>query len=251
MKVTPQDLFEAGVHCGHQLKRWNPKSKVFVYKNINGVSVIDLEKTYECLKVAYEFIEKTVASGKDILLVGTKKQAQELVRETALSTQMPFASSRWLGGCLTNYGTIKKSLDKYRKYLAMDSDGSMAKLANKKEESVIRREMARMNRNFEGILNMQGMPAALFVVDVNNESIAVNEALRMGIPVIGIVDTNSDPSTIDYPIPGNDDSVKSIRIILEAIAEAIESGLSKRQSKKIVSTVKAKPVEEAPEPSLI
>lgn len=240
MNITPQDLLEAGVHLGHQLRRWNPKSKAFVYKNINGMSVIDLEKTCECLRKACEFIQSLVGSGKEILLVGTKKQAQEIVREAAVNTQMPFTASRWMGGCLTNFETIKKSLEKYKKYLAMDSDGSMAKLANKKEEAVIRREMSRMHRNFEGLLGMKGMPAALFVVDINHEVIAVKEAMKMGIPVIGIVDTNSDPTGIQYPIPGNDDAVKSIRILVQTITEAIQAGMEKREAIKANTQIKSK-----------
>jgi small subunit ribosomal protein S2 len=232
MNISLQDLLDAGVHFGHQLRRWNPRSKSVIYKNMNGISIIDLEVTYNCLKTASEYIENLVASGKEILLVGTKKQAQDIVRETAKSVNMPFCANRWLGGCLTNFSTIKNSLEKYKKYIAMDTDGSMSKLANKKEEAVIRREMSRMHRNFEGLLNAKDLPAALFVVDIHKEAIAVNEARRMGIPIIGIVDTNSDPSLVQYPIPGNDDAVKSLRILIQAVGEAIQNGLDKRQAQK-------------------
>ncbi len=232
MNTTPKDLLDAGVHFGHQLRRWNPKSKPYVYDNRNGISIIDLEKTHDLLGKAYTFAESTVASGKDILFIGTKKQAQEIVREVATACQMPFCVNRWMGGGLTNFTTIKTSLTKYRKFLKMDTDGELAKLPGK-EEAAIRRQMARMHRNFEGILQIEELPAALFVIDTKSEEIAVAEANRLGIPVIGLVDTNSDPTMIDHPIPGNDDAVKSIRIIVETLMEAIQNGLNQREAKKI------------------
>jgi small subunit ribosomal protein S2 len=234
MNITVKDLLDAGVHFGHQLRRYNPKSKKFVYDNRHGISIIDLEKTYSQLEIASKFIEDLVASGKDILLVGTKRQAQEIIREAANITSMPFAVNRWMGGTLTNFTTIKRSLEKYRKYLAMEADGSMDKLHNK-EASAIRREMSRMNRNFEGILHLDKTPAAMLVVDTKNEAIAIAEANRLGIPIIGIVDTNADPSLITYPIPGNDDSIKSVRILVETLVDAIQNGLSRRETKPAVS----------------
>jgi small subunit ribosomal protein S2 len=167
-----------------------------------------------------------------VLFIGTKKQAQEIMREAATSCQMPFCVNRWMGGGLTNFATIKSSLAKYRKFLKMDQDGELEKLPGK-EEAAIRRQMSRMNRNFEGMLEVNDLPAAVFVVDTKNEEIAVAEANRLGIPVIGLVDTNSDPTVLDYPIPGNDDAVKSIRIIVETILEAAQSGLSQREAKRI------------------
>ena len=232
MNTTPKDLLDAGVHFGHQLRRWNPKSKPYVYDNRNGISIIDLEKTHKLLEKAYAKIEEVVSSGKDVLFIGTKKQAQEIMREAATSCQMPFCVNRWMGGGLTNFTTIKSSLAKYRKFLKMDQDGELEKLPGK-EEAAIRRQMSRMNRNFEGMLEVDELPAAVFVVDTKNEEIAVSEANRLGIPVIGLVDTNSDPTVIDYPIPGNDDAVKSIRIIVETILEAAQSGLSQREAKKV------------------
>ena len=232
IETTPKDLLDAGVHFGHQLRRWNPKSKPYVFDNRNGISIIDLEKTHQLLEKAFVFVEKTIASGKDILFVGTKKQAQEIIREAAVACQMPFCVNRWMGGGLTNFTTIKTSLAKYRKFLKMDEDGELAKLPGK-EEAAIRRQMSRMNRNFEGMLDVSNLPAALFVVDTNNEAIAVTEARKLGIPVIGLVDTNSDPTLLDFPIPGNDDAVKSIRIIVQTITEAIQSGLSQRETKKM------------------
>ena len=232
MNTTPKDLLDAGVHFGHQLRRWNPKSKPYVYDNRNGISIIDLEKTHLLLEKAYAKIEEVISSGKDVLFIGTKKQAQEIMREAATSCQMPFCVNRWMGGGLTNFATIKSSLAKYRKFLKMDQDGELEKLPGK-EEAAIRRQMSRMNRNFEGMLEVNDLPAAVFVVDTKNEEIAVAEANRLGIPVIGLVDTNSDPTVLDYPIPGNDDAVKSIRIIVETILEAAQSGLSQREAKRV------------------
>ena len=232
MNTTPKDLLDAGVHFGHQLRRWNPKSKPYVYDNRNGISIIDLEQTHALLEKAYAKIEDVVASGKDVLFIGTKKQAQEIMREAATSCQMPFCVNRWMGGGLTNFTTIKSSLAKYRKFLKMDQEGELEKLPGK-EEAAIRRQMSRMNRNFEGMLELNELPAAVFIVDTKNEEIAVAEANRLGIPVIGLVDTNSDPTLLTYPIPGNDDAVKSIRIIVETILEAAQNGLAKREAKRV------------------
>lgn len=231
MNITPKDLLDAGVHFGHQLKRWNPKSKPFVYGNKNGISIIDLEKTHQLLGEACEFIENIVSSGKDIWFIGTKRQAQEIIREGASACKMPFCVNRWMGGGLTNFTTMKTSLIKYRKFLKMDETGELEKLPGK-EEAAIRRQMSRMNRNFEGILNIEELPAALFIIDVKNEEIAVAEANRLNIPIVGLVDTNSDPTPIQYPIPGNDDAVKSIRIIVQSIVDAIDSGVQKRELKQ-------------------
>ena len=231
MNIELTDLLEAGVHFGHQVKRWNPKSKSFVFDHRQGISIIDLSKSYDGLKKACDFLEEAVANGGEVLLVGTKRQAQEVVREAAADCGMPFCASRWLGGMLTNWQTISSSIAKYKKYQKMETDGSLAKLP-KKEGSAIRREMERMHRNFEGIVKMDKPPAAMIVVDVKYEDIAVAEARRCEIPVAALVDTNSDPTVVDYPIPSNDDAVKSIRIILEVLVEAIQSGLSQRQAKQ-------------------
>lgn len=228
MNLEIKDLLDAGVHFGHQLKRWNPRSKPFVYDHRHDISIIDLEKTYQQLEKSCAFLEGLVASGKDVLLVGTKKQSQEIIREAATSLNMPFCANRWMGGTLTNFVTIKKSLEKYRKFLKMEEKGELAKLSNKKELAAIRREMSRMYRNFEGLKDINDLPAVLFVVDIKHEQIAVNEAKRLGIPVVALVDTNSDPFLVDYPIPGNDDAVKAIRVIVETITEAIQNGLSQR-----------------------
>jgi small subunit ribosomal protein S2 len=231
MNITVKDLLDAGVHFGHQTRRWNPRSKPFIFDHRQGVSIIDLGKTYEALQKACDFVENLVADGRVVLLVGTKRQAQEIVREAAAATGMPYCVNRWLGGTLTNFTTIKKSVAKYKNYLQMETSGEMAKLP-KKEESAIKREMARMQRNFDGIMEMAELPAALFVVDINYEDIAVAEAKRCGIPCIALVDTNSDPTEVTQPIPGNDDAVKSIRIIVDTMVEAVQKGLAQRDSRR-------------------
>ncbi len=227
MNVSVKDLLDAGVHFGHQVRRWNPKSKPFVYDNRHGISIINLEKTYDLLEKAAQAIEEIVASGKQVLLVGTKRQAIEPIRELAAATNMPFCVNRWMGGTLTNYETVSNSIAKYKKYLRMEEDGSLDKMHGK-ESAAIKRQMTRMNRDFEGLLNLQGLPGALFVIDSFNEDIAVAEANRLKIPVIALVDSNSDPSVLSHPIPGNDDSTKSIRIIVDVVLDAIQSGASKR-----------------------
>jgi len=244
MNLTPKDLLDAGVHLGHQTKRWNPRSKPYVFGHRQGITIIDLEKTHAALEKVTAFIENLVASGDDVLLVGTKRQAQELIREAATATGMPYVTTRWMGGTLTNFETIKKSLAKFKKYQTMDANGELGKFSSK-EEAAIRREMARMTRNFDGIINITGLPGAVFVVDVSYEEIAVREAKRMNIASIGIVDTNSDPTLLTHPIPGNDDATKSIRIIIEAVVEAIQKGLEQRQVRHTTRTEKAAAESEA------
>jgi small subunit ribosomal protein S2 len=232
INVTLKDLLDAGVHFGHQTKRWNPRSKPFVFDHRQGISIIDLTKTHALLEKACTFLEDKVANGGNVLLVGTKRQAQEIIREAATTLTMPFCVDRWLGGTLTNYTTVKRSIAKYKKYQQMETSGEMAKLP-KKEESAIKREMSRMKRNFNGIADMGDLPSALFVIDVNHEEIAVAEAARCGIPCIALVDTNSDPTLVTYPIPGNDDAVKSIRIIVDCVVAAIQSGLAQRDTRRM------------------
>ncbi len=244
MNITVKDLLDAGVHFGHQTRRWNPKSKPFVYDHRSGVSIIDLEKTYAQLEKAVAFIEEVVADNKDIMFIGTKRQAQEILREAATTCGMPFCVNRWLGGTLTNFETILTSLKKYKKFLNMESSGELDKLYAK-EAAAIRREMSRMNRNFEGIKDISKLPGAVFIVDIKNEEIAVSECRKLGIPIVAMVDTNSDPSLVDYPIPANDDAVKSIRLITEIIVEAIQNGLSRRTAQpkhpQIIGKAEAQP----------
>lgn len=251
MNITVKDLLDAGVHFGHQTRRWNPKSKPYVYDHRQGISIINLEKTYALLEKAAAFVEEVAASGKDILFVGTKRQAQDILREAATAVNMPYCVSRWLGGALTNFQTVEKSLEKYKRYLAMESDGSLQKLPGK-EAASIRRQMARMNRNFEGLLELKKRPAALLVIDTKTEEIAVAEARRLKIPVIALVDTNSDPTLVDYPIPGNDDAAKAIRLVVEVLLEAIQNGVARRaepvtQQKDFVPFVRQEFTEAEPE----
>lgn len=228
MNITVKDLLDAGVHFGHQTRRWNPRSRPYIFDHRNGVSIIDLEKTHACLAAAAAFVEDIAAKGKEVLFVATKPQAQEVVRQAAKSTGMPFAVNRWLGGTLTNFATIKKSLESYRTYLRMEQDGSLAKM-HKKEGAAVRREMARMQRNFEGLLEYRDLPAAMIVIDTKLEEIAVNEANRLGIPVIGLCDSNSDPTRLQFPVPGNDDAAKSIRLVVEVLTQAVQNGVSRRK----------------------
>ena len=231
LAITPKDLLDAGVHFGHQTKRWNPRSKPYVFDHRQGITIIDLGKTHEQLAKSVALLEDTVAGGGQVLLVGTKKQARDIIREAASATNMPFCVDRWLGGTLTNFATVKKSIAKFKKYQGMETNGEMSKLSGK-EQAAIRREMVRMTKNFSGILEMNGLPAAIFLVDASHEAIAVAEAQRAGIPCVGLVDTNSDPTKLSHPIPGNDDAVKSIRIIVEAVIGAIQSGLAQRDSRR-------------------
>jgi small subunit ribosomal protein S2 len=231
MQVTPKDLLDAGVHFGHQTKRWNPRSKPYVFAHRQGISIIDLGKTHELLAKAYSFIEDKVAGGGNVLFVGTKPQARDIVREAATATNMPFCVDRWLGGTLTNFTTVKKSIAKFKKYQAMETNGEMDKLSGK-EAAAIKREMVRMTKNFAGILEMPELPTIMFVVDTAHEAIAVAEAERSGIPCVGLADTNSDPTKLSHPIPGNDDAVKSIRIVVETIVAAVQSGLGQRDSRR-------------------
>ena len=231
MNVSPKDLLDAGVHFGHQTKRWNPRSKPYVFDHRQGITIIDLGKTHDALTKAYNFIEDTVGNGGNLLFVGTKRQAQEIVREAATSTNMPYCVDRWLGGTLTNFSTVKKSIAKFKKYQQMETSGELAKYSSK-EAAAIKREMVRMQKNFAGIIDLNELPSAIFVIDASHEEIAVAEGARLNIPVIGLVDTNSDPTKLSHPIPGNDDAVKSIRIIVETIVAAVQSGLGQRESRR-------------------
>jgi small subunit ribosomal protein S2 len=224
ISVTPKDLLDAGVHFGHQTKRWNPRSKPYVFDHRQGVTIIDLAKTHANLEKACEYLTDTVAGGGNVLFVGTKRQAKEIVREAAASTNMPFVVDRWLGGTLTNYATVKKSIAKFKRYQAMETSGEMSKLP-RKEESAIKREMVRMQRNFNGIAEMGGLPTALVVIDINHEAIAV-----------ALADTNSDPSLVSHPIPGNDDAVKSVRIIVDTLVAAVQEALTQREERRTQRT---------------
>jgi small subunit ribosomal protein S2 len=233
ISITVKDLLDAGVHFGHQTKRWNPRSKPYVFDHRQGITIIDLGKTYGLLERACNFLTDTVANGGTVLLVGTKRQAQDIIREAASATNMPYCVDRWLGGTLTNFATVKRSIAKYKKYQAMETSGEMNKQYVAKEIAAIKREMVRMQKNFAGIVDMEQLPEAIFIVDISHEDIAAAEGARCNIPTVALVDTNSDPRVVKYPIPGNDDAVKSIRIIVDAVVEAIQAGLGQRDSRRI------------------
>lgn len=220
-----QELLDAGVHFGHQTKRWNPYMSKYIYGERKGIYVIDLGKSLVQLRIAQQFIYDTVVRGRQVLFVGTKKQAQDIVKETAEKFNQPYVIHRWLGGMLTNNQTIRHSVSRMRELQQMETEeGGLEQIGSKKEGARLRRELTKLERNLTGIADMERMPAALFIVDVVRESIAVQEARRLGIPVVAIVDTNADPRIIDYPIPGNDDSIRSIQFLVDVIGETIQHG---------------------------
>lgn len=216
-------LLEAGVHFGHQTQRWNPKMKKFIFGQRSGIYIIDLEKTAEYLNYAKDFVRDISAKGGKILFVGTKKQAQMIVEEEAKKSNMYYIKSRWLGGLLTNFQTVKKSIQRMEAIEKMSENGIWENL-KKKEMSRLNKEKERLSRDLNGIREMKGLPDVIFIVDPKRENIAVLEAQKLGIPIVAIVDTNCDPENIDYPIPGNDDALKSIRILTAVIAESIREG---------------------------
>ncbi len=219
--VNIQDLLDAGLHFGHQTRRWNPKMKRFIFGERNGVYIIDLEKSLEQLNKARQFVFDTVARGRRVLFVGTKKQAQAILKETAEKLKQPYVVNRWLGGTLTNNQTVKKSTGRMRELEALEKDGKMETLP-KKEVSRLRRELEKLHYNLCGIADMEQLPGALVVFDVMREAIAVAEANRLKIPVVAVVDTNCDPDPIDYPIPGNDDAIRAIKMIADSMAIVVQ-----------------------------
>ena len=221
-----KQLLEAGVHFGHQTKRWNPKMKKFIFGSRSGIYIIDLEKTEECINNARDYLMDITSKGEVVLFVGTKKQAQEVVLAQALRTGMYYVTERWPGGLLTNFTTIKKSINRLKEIERMREDGTFEKLT-KKEISGLEKELAKLNKNFAGIVKMERMPKAMIVVDTKKEETAIREAKRLSIPVIGLIDSNSDPSLIAYPIPGNDDATKSISLIISLLADTILEGRKK------------------------
>ena len=223
--ISIKQLLEAGVHFGHQTHRWNPKMRDYIFGERNGIYIIDLQKTLRLFKEAVQFVSDVSASGRSILFVGTKRQAQEAIEEEATRCGMYFVTNRWLGGLLTNFATITNSLKRYEELETLKAEGFYRKVS-KKEAARLERERKKLEKNLRGIREMNGLPAALFVVDTEKESIAVREAGRLGIPVVALVDTNCDPSPIDYVIPANDDALRSVRLITSTIAEAIRAGRS-------------------------
>ncbi len=247
--ITMKQLLESGVHFGHQTRRWNPKMKPYIFGARNGIYIIDLQKTVRMFNTAYQFIVETVATGESVLFVGTKKQAVDSIVEESERCGMYRVSHRWLGGMLTNFQTIKKSIDRLKQLKAMKEDGSISKFP-KKEILRMEREMMKLDRNLGGIEDMERLPGALFVIDPRRENIAVAEANTLRIPIVAIVDSNCDPDPIDYIIPGNDDAIRSIRLFSSKIADACLEGKQKREEQLQAAMDKA-PTEAEAEAALI
>ncbi len=233
--VTMKSLLESGVHFGHQVKRWDPRMKKYIFAERNGIHIIDLQKTIGAIKDSYEAIRKIVASGKSVLFVGTKKQAQQAIQKEAERCGMFYVNNRWLGGMLTNFATIKKSLQRLKKIEKMEVDGTFDNLT-KKEVANLLKEKDKLTKNLGGIKEMKELPGALFIIDTHKEQIAVAEAHRMGIPIVAVVDTNCNPEGIDYPIPGNDDAIRAISLFTSIIANAVIEA-NNEEGLKIIETL--------------
>jgi len=229
-EISMKLLLEAGVHFGHQTRKWNPKMKPYIFGARNGIYIIDLQNTAELLKEAYSFIVRTVSEGGAVLFVGTKKQAQDSIVEEAERCGMFHVCNRWLGGTLTNFQTIRKSIDRLKELEEMKRDGSIGRYT-KKEVLRMEKELAKLERSLGGIKDMDELPSALLIVDTKKEKIAVNEGKKLGIPIVAVVDSNGDPDDIDYVIPGNDDAIRSIRLLTSIIADACTEGHKEREEK--------------------
>jgi small subunit ribosomal protein S2 len=226
--VSMKQLLESGVHFGHQTRRWNPKMKRYIFTERNGIYIIDLQQSLDYIDRAYEFIKETVAHGGTIMYVGTKKQAQEAIAEQARRVGMPFVNQRWLGGMLTNFSTVYKRLQRLKELEEIDFDDVAGSGMTKKELLHLRREHDKLDRTLGGIRDMSRVPSAIWVVDTKKEHIAVNEARKLGIPVVAILDTNCDPDEVNYPIPGNDDAIRSVALLTRVVADAVAEGLIAR-----------------------
>jgi small subunit ribosomal protein S2 len=245
LSIGVKELLEAGVHFGHQTKRWNPKMKPFIFDARSGIHIIDLSKTLARLEEACNFLSETVRKGGQIIFVGTKKQAQEAVRESAKVCGQHYVTERWLGGTLTNFQTIRRSINRLKEIEKMEADGSINAFV-KQEQSRFRREAARLTKYFEGIRTMEKFPAAMFVVDVKREHNAVAEARRLKIPLVAIVDTNCDPDQVDFPIAGNDDAIRSVRMILSVIVQVVTQARAEYEAKYARRKAEQEPAAEAP-----
>ena len=241
-KITINDLLEAGVHFGHQKRRWNPKMKKYIYGTRNGITIFDLGKTMQQLAVACDFLTTTAANGGQILFVGAKRQAQECVKSVAESVNMPYMCDRWLGGTLTNQKVVLTRIAFMKKLRAQFSDGTIEKMG-KKQVASLKRELTKLETSLGGIADMPKLPAAVVVIDVDREHIAVKEAIKLGVPVVALVDSNCNPDGIDYVIPGNDDALRSIKVIMDAIQSAVQEGI------EVVAKKKAAKAEKAEEPA--
>ncbi len=226
--VTMKQLLESGVHFGHQTRRWNPKMKRFIFTERNGIYIIDLQQSLSYIDRAYEFIKETVAHGGSVLFVGTKKQAQEAIREQSTRVGMPYVTERWLGGMLTNFQTVHKRLQRLKELEEMDFDDVAGSGFTKKELLQRRREKEKLEKTLGGIRDMQRVPSAVWVVDTKKEHLAINEARKLGIPVVAILDTNCDPDEVDYPIPGNDDAIRAVSLLTRVVADGVAEGLIAR-----------------------
>lgn len=239
--VTIRQLLESGVHFGHQTRRWNPKMRRFIFTERNGIYIIDLQKSLSYIDRAYEFVKETVAHGGSILFVGTKKQAQEAIDEQARRVGMPYVNQRWLGGMLTNFSTVHKRLQRLKELEEIDFDDVAASGLTKKELLGLRREKDKLERTLGGIRDMARVPSAVWIVDTKKEHIAISEARKLNIPVVAILDTNCDPDEVEYPIPGNDDAIRSVSLLTRVVADAVADGLMTRSG---ASTSEAKTAEE-------
>ena len=227
-KVSIQSLLEAGAHFGHQTRRWNPKMKPYIFGERNGIYILDLKQTVIDADRAYSFLKDTAAKGGKVLFVGTKKQAQEPIQSQAERSNSPWINQRWLGGMLTNFVTMRSRIDRMEELEAMVADGRMA-ARGKKEQAVLTKELEKLQRNLGGVRDMHALPQAIFVVDTKREEIAIKEANRLHIPVVGLLDTNSDPDVVDYGIPANDDAIRSVNLMCELVADAVLAGSGKEQ----------------------
>ncbi|MBK9724651.1 MAG: 30S ribosomal protein S2 [Actinomycetales bacterium] len=242
--VTMRQLLESGVHFGHQTRRWNPKMKRFIMTERNGIYIIDLQQSLSYINTAYDFVKETVAHGGSVLFVGTKKQAQEPVAEQATRVGMPYVNHRWLGGMLTNFNTISKRLTRLKELEEINFDDVAGSGHTKKELLILRRELDKLEKTLGGIRTMSRVPSAVWIVDTKKEHLAVDEARKLGIPVIAILDTNCDPDEVDYKIPGNDDAIRSVTLLTRVIADAVADGLMARAQRR--SGVEAGPAEDEP-----
>ena len=241
--VTIRQLLDSGVHFGHQTRRWNPKMKRFIFTERSGIYIIDLQQSLGYIDTAYDFVKQTVAKGGTILFVGTKKQAQEAIAEQASRVNQPFVNQRWLGGLLTNFQTVTGRLERMKELEQLDYEGGTSGFT-KKELLLKKRELEKLQKSLGGIRNMTRTPSAIWVVDTKKEHLAIDEAKRLGIPVIGILDTNCDPDEVTYPIPGNDDAIRSVALLTRIIGDAVAEGLMERHQKPVEGDTAAEPLAE-------
>lgn len=246
--VTMKQLLEAGVHFGHQTRRWNPKMARFIFTERNGIHIIDLQKSVPLIETAYKFVRDIVGRGGHVLFVGTKKQAQDAIREEATRAHQFYVNQRWLGGMLTNFATIKTRIDRLHELVDMRDNGTL-EILPKREQAALMDELARLEKYLGGIAAMKTLPSAVYIVDTRKEHIAIAEARKLGIPIVAIIDTNCDPDEADYPIPGNDDAIRAVRLITNRIGNAAQEGYDERRKAEIVEEEAAAAAEAAVEPA--